>query len=1197
MKRTTRKIMALMLMVTMVFGSFGFAFAEEGGAVTNGAKFVDMPQDWSTAALNHAVANGLISGSDSASGKVIRPNANLTRGEMATIVNRAFGATEQGSLASFSDVPANAWYAPEMAKALVMGTFAGSDGKMRPTDAITRQEAFVVLARAFQAEGTGSGLSKFSDASSIASWAKGAIGGLVEKGSVAGSNGKLNPTTNITRAEFAQVMDNMVQQYFTVAGKYTSVSTGTILINTPGVTLSNVTVTGDLIIGDGVGEGDVTLDNVLVKGTTVIRGGGANSIYITGSTNLGKVIVCKTASGKISIKVSGNATVNITGKVDTILVAGNAKVYLLTGSSVSNVENNGTNPITLDPGVKTPLITGSNTTVVILKESTPPATSGSGVTGGGGGGGNGGNGGGETPAVKEDTNPLKVTRTGYELQDYTITFKSANTSNIKNNVLFYSTVGAVDIDSEYNTLDDQEVATLVEQGKALSLGTGATITAKLPATLKAINGHRFDQSEKYNIYYIFVASISNSGDIDITKADLMIHPERGPEVLTSIGAGPGKGAVVPAGGSTSMSKTSGTFVQAYIDNMKKNTSNVSLETPRIAVFSASWQETEDLQYDDFYNEGDKENFESHGMEPVYIPLALDNYKSITNEQYFADLVESCHIAFFFGGAQLRHTRTLLNDDGTLSKVGDAIQNVLAKGGTVAGSSAGSAVMSGFSYTDGANYSYQPMYWNDTQLVDFAKYDGETDKEPVAVKKGNSLYYKSIDVIEPAAGKDALMDSHFDMRGRLGRLLIAMRDTDPTGLAIGPDEGTGIRITEGVGTVFGLGGVYIVDAANASWSSGKGTSNPFSVTGIKLHYLTEGDTYDFGTGVVTPKSGKTEIIESATTPYKTNDAFGAYETSKTILSLANSTASSVTVKAKKAPDITFVEGPTFDITYTKGNGTAAYVDSSSTYNKGAIKDYLTSYQKTTITNLVMDVELGRHLPLVTHISNTVTSASIEFNNPLMINGVTDGSIYTVGLDTTAYIQIKGNDDTPKAISEDSSFEIVHGNVLKVELANDSFERGDTIQIMDTVKDIYGESVNEDIIFWYSGTKWLSPLKVTDVYKSGSKAYRVFLEFSNEIAIGYTDAADDNYFIDPKSSATEKAKYIVVKDSLGNVKALDNSNSFWLDPEYPKEIMIDLDTEVFVSGDTITIKTTIVDIFGEGIVEDLTYSFNGSKWTLN
>ncbi|HVI40526.1 MAG TPA: hypothetical protein VM577_07700, partial [Anaerovoracaceae bacterium] len=790
--------------------------------------------------------------------------------------------------------------------------------------------------------------------------------------------------------------------------------------------------------------------------------------------------------------------------------------------------------------------------------------------------------------VEEDDNPLKVSRTGYKLQNYTVTFKPENPAGIKKNILFYSTAGAVDISDVFGKPDDAKVAKLIAQGKALSIGNGKNITVKLPATLSAINGHMFNQNEKYYFYYIYVASIPKNAleDITISKADMMIHPERGPAALTSIGDGPGKGAVVAAGGSTSMNRDSETFVQAYIDNMKQNTPGI---TPRIAEFDTAWQLTEDQLYNDFYNEGDKEAFESNGLEPVYIPLGLDNYKSVANEQYFADLVESCHIAFFFGGAQLRLSRTLLNDDGTLSKVGRAIQNVLARGGTVAGSSAGCAVMSDYSYTDGADYSYQPMYWNKTELVNFCKYNGETQKEPVAANKGNSLYYRSIGVIKPAAGTDALMDSHFDVRGRLGRLLIAMRDTDKKGIAIGPDEGTGIRIREKVGTVFGLGGIFIIDASDAVWGKGRGPTHPFSVTGIKLHYLTEGDTYNFNTGVVTPKGGKTEITSPAGDAYKTVDAFGSYETSKTILSLVNSDASSVTVKGKKAPDIAFADGPTFDITYTKGADTKAY-DSDDTYDTGAIADDMSAFRKTTITNLIMDIAPGHDLPIVKEITNTATAASIEFNNPLCLGTTTNGSVYLIGKDTEDYIVIKDSADNEKDVAAGDAFAI-DGNVLNIELAGGTFETGDTIQLTENVKDIYGESVNAEIAYWYSGTKWSSPLKVTKVY-TASKPYAIYLEFSNVIAIGYTDAADYNYFIDPTSSPEVKAQYIVVKDSGGNVKVLDSANSFWLDPDYPREIRIDLDQDVFETGDMITITTKIKDIYGEGLIKDVTYRYDSA-----
>ena len=51
--------------------------------------FLDMPDDWSTQALERAVGNGLISGFED---RTIRPKDNLTRAQMATVVNKAFNA-------------------------------------------------------------------------------------------------------------------------------------------------------------------------------------------------------------------------------------------------------------------------------------------------------------------------------------------------------------------------------------------------------------------------------------------------------------------------------------------------------------------------------------------------------------------------------------------------------------------------------------------------------------------------------------------------------------------------------------------------------------------------------------------------------------------------------------------------------------------------------------------------------------------------------------------------------------------------------------------------------------------------------------------------------------------------------------------------------------------------------------------------
>lgn len=82
---------------------------------------------------------------------------------------------------------------------------------------------------------------------------------------------------------------------------------GNLTISSPDVVLRNVTITGDLILGAGIGEGDVNLQGVTVNGKTVVNGGGQNSIYFTDSI-LATVIVNKN-TGAVRIVAQGNTQV------------------------------------------------------------------------------------------------------------------------------------------------------------------------------------------------------------------------------------------------------------------------------------------------------------------------------------------------------------------------------------------------------------------------------------------------------------------------------------------------------------------------------------------------------------------------------------------------------------------------------------------------------------------------------------------------------------------------------------------------------------------------------------------------------------------------------------------------------------------------------------------------------------------------
>lgn len=329
-----KKTLLAILCIALVLGSFGIAFADASKT------FADMPDNWSTEALNKAVENDLLKGYVEGGKTLIKADNNLTRAEMATVVNRAFAAVKKADISKVTDVTADKWYANDMAIAVKMGTFS-LDTKMRPNDKITRQEAFTVLARAFKLIGTDSkhkALAAFSDKADIATWALDSLDGMAAAGYIQGAGGKLNPKANITRAEFATVMDNIVKEYISASETVTSVvAKGNVLVRAAGTTLKNVTIKGDLIIADGVGEGDVTLDNVKVEGRTVVRGGGVNSIIIKGNSDLGKVIVSK-VDGKVRISVEGGAEVDVVfvdDGSDDVLVEGTFGELEVAGDNVT----------------------------------------------------------------------------------------------------------------------------------------------------------------------------------------------------------------------------------------------------------------------------------------------------------------------------------------------------------------------------------------------------------------------------------------------------------------------------------------------------------------------------------------------------------------------------------------------------------------------------------------------------------------------------------------------------------------------------------------------------------------------------------------------------------------------------------------------------------------------------------------------
>ena len=366
MKTLSKRIFAVVLTLAMTLTLTTWASA---------ADFTDMPDNWAKAPLEAAVENGLLNGSDG----LLHPTDYLTRAEMAAILVRAFGTTQSASVSGFSDVKADAWYVTQNAVpgAVFMEIMNGNNnGTFEPGRNISREQAFAVLARALKLEaGSSSVLAQFTDAAQISGWASGEVAAMVAAGYVNGSNGKLNPKGNITRQEFAQVMFNIFGDYISTAGTVTELGGKAVMINVPGVTVKDTTVHGDVIIGEGVGEGDVFFENVTIEGRVVVRGGGVNSIHFINSDSsqvlVSKIagpvrIVADNASSVAEVAVIGGTdTVTVQGSVAKVAVEGDAPV-VVKDATVGTVEVSSTAKVELDNAkVTTVAVNASNASVAL----------------------------------------------------------------------------------------------------------------------------------------------------------------------------------------------------------------------------------------------------------------------------------------------------------------------------------------------------------------------------------------------------------------------------------------------------------------------------------------------------------------------------------------------------------------------------------------------------------------------------------------------------------------------------------------------------------------------------------------------------------------------------------------------------------------------------------------------------------------
>lgn len=234
-----------------------------GLTCANAAAFTDTEGHWAQDSIQKwSEGYGIINGYEDGT---FRPDASITRGAFAGIMDRFLKFQAASPAGTFADTAGGYWE-NAILKLHAAGVYLGTDGKALAGSTITRQQAVTMIARSFGISGESVEL-PYLDAGQIASYARSPVAEMTARGWITDSaDGNFRPTDAITRAEIVNLLNNMIQVLIPEMETYTGSVPGTVMINsTDGAELMDMTISGDLILAPGV-YGAVTLTNVTVEG-------------------------------------------------------------------------------------------------------------------------------------------------------------------------------------------------------------------------------------------------------------------------------------------------------------------------------------------------------------------------------------------------------------------------------------------------------------------------------------------------------------------------------------------------------------------------------------------------------------------------------------------------------------------------------------------------------------------------------------------------------------------------------------------------------------------------------------------------------------------------------------------------------------------------------------------------------------------
>ncbi|GIP51129.1 Ig-like domain-containing protein [Paenibacillus vini] len=176
------------------------------------ANISDISGHWAEASIKQAISDGIVTGYPDGT---FKPGNTVTRAEFSVMLMNALNGQEPGTDLTFTDkAEIGTWAKQAVSQAVQAGIISGYEkGSFRPNANITRAEMATMIAKALKLAAKENASTSFADDKGIPAWAKGSVAALKELGIVNGTGAnEFHPSSQTTRAEAVIVLINMLDR-------------------------------------------------------------------------------------------------------------------------------------------------------------------------------------------------------------------------------------------------------------------------------------------------------------------------------------------------------------------------------------------------------------------------------------------------------------------------------------------------------------------------------------------------------------------------------------------------------------------------------------------------------------------------------------------------------------------------------------------------------------------------------------------------------------------------------------------------------------------------------------------------------------------------------------------------------------------------------------------------------------------------